>query len=142
MISAFARGYAVLADEQYREAAEAAANFILTRMYNPASKVLLRRFCEGDAAIEGFLDDYAFLAQALLDLFEITSETAYLKTALDLVNEGFSRFEDAQVGRFLQYDGGSRSLATAHQGRLRWRGAFRKFRRNQCADSPGALDRE
>ncbi len=67
MISAFARGYAVLGEEQYREAARAAAEFLLTRMYNPASKVLLRRFCAGEAAIEGFLDDYAFLAQALLD---------------------------------------------------------------------------
>ncbi len=100
MISAFARGYAVLADEHYREAARAAADFVLTCMYNPASKVLLRRFCEGEAAIEGFLDDYAFLAQALLDLFEITSEAAYLETAIDLVTEGFPQFEDVQGGGF------------------------------------------
>ncbi len=100
MISAFARGYAVLGDEQYREAARAAAEFLLTRMYNTAKKVLLRRFCGGEAATVGFLDDYAFLAQALLDVFEITSEATYLETALDLVNEAFPRFEDTQAGGF------------------------------------------
>ncbi len=100
MISAFARGYAVLGDEQYRKAARAAADFALRRMYNPASKDLLRRYCGGEAAIEGFLDDYAFLAQALLDLFEITSEAAFLETAIDLVNGGFKKFEDPQAGGF------------------------------------------
>jgi len=100
MISALARGYAVLGNEQYKEAAQAAMEFLLKRMYDPASKVLLRRFCEGEAAIEGFLDDHAFLAQALLDLFEITSETMYLETASDLVNDAFPRFEDTQAGGF------------------------------------------
>ncbi len=32
--------------------------------------VLLRRYCDGEAGIPAFLDDYAFIAQAALDLFE------------------------------------------------------------------------
>ena len=57
-------------------------------------------FCEGEAAIGAFLDDYAFLAQALLDLFEATSETRYLEIARNLAVEGFARFEDHEDGGF------------------------------------------
>ncbi len=70
MISAFARAYAVLGQSEYLETAEAAARFLLQAMYDPETGELLRRYCDGQAAIPAFLDDYAFLAQALLDLFE------------------------------------------------------------------------
>ena len=39
-------------------------------MYDAASGILLRRYRAGDAAIPGFLDDYAFFTQALVDLYE------------------------------------------------------------------------
>ena len=39
-------------------------------MYDAWTGVLLRRHRHGDAAIPGFLDDYAFFMQALLDLYE------------------------------------------------------------------------
>ncbi len=100
MISAFAKAFAVLGDEEYKEAACKAADFLLSRMYDRNSGQLLRRYFEGDAAIDGFIDDYAFLAQALCDLFSITFEMRYVETALDLVNRGFKRFEDAVSGGF------------------------------------------
>src|SRR6185437_14809504 len=64
MISAFTKGYVVLGDQQYLDAAVRACDFILSKMYEKRDAGLLRRFCEGEAAISGFLDDYAFLAQA------------------------------------------------------------------------------
>jgi hypothetical protein len=100
MISALAKGFTVLEDCQYLEIAEKAANFLLTRMYEPQSGQLLRRYSEGDFAIPAFLDDYAFLAQALLDLFEAVPNGRYLETAVDLATRGFARFEDKDAGGF------------------------------------------
>ncbi len=100
MISALAKGYIVLDDARYLEAAKRAASFLLSRMYDPGSGRLLRRFCDGEAAVPAFLDDYAFLAQALLDLFEASSNAAYFVTAVDLARRGLKRFEDSQQGGF------------------------------------------
>lgn len=110
MISAFAKGYLVLGDEQYKEAALTALQFVLKQMYEPSSGHLLRRFCEGDAAIDGFLDDYAFLAQALLDVFEITFDEFYLDIALDLATRGFAQFEDSESGGFYSTVSGAPDL--------------------------------
>lgn len=110
MISAFAKGYLVLGDEQFKEAALSALQFVLARMYDPSSGRLLRRFCDGAAAIDGFLDDYAFLAQALLDVFEITFDAFYLDTAINLANCGFAQFEDSEAGGFYSTVSGAPDL--------------------------------
>jgi hypothetical protein len=99
-ISAFAKGYAVLGEARYLSAAQKAADFLLSTTYDPATANLLRRFCDGEAAISGFLDDYAFFAQALLDLFEVTGTPDYLKTAVSLARNGFSKFADPDGGGF------------------------------------------
>ncbi len=100
MISALAKGFTVLEDRHYLDLAERAASFLLSRMYDPASGQLLRRYSGGEAAIPAFLDDYAFFVQALLDLFEAAPNARYLKTALDLATRGFERFEDSDNGGF------------------------------------------
>ena len=99
-ISALCKGYRGLDDVRYLAAARRATEFLLAHMYRAEGTRLLRRFCDGEAAIGGFLDDYAFLAQALLDLFEATAETRYLMTARALATEGFARFEDRDEGGF------------------------------------------
>src|SRR5436305_9441237 len=78
MISALALGGAVLDEPRYTQAACRAADFLIERMYDQSTGVLLRRYRQGDAAIPGFLDDYALFAQALLDLYEATFELRYL----------------------------------------------------------------
>jgi uncharacterized protein YyaL (SSP411 family) len=100
MISAFAKGAQILNDSTYLDAAQAAAKFLLRTMYSPETGRLLRRFRDGDAAVEGFLDDYAFLAQALLDLFEVNGEPAHLILAIWIADIGFARFEDPENGGF------------------------------------------
>ncbi|MCC6587308.1 MAG: thioredoxin domain-containing protein [Bryobacterales bacterium] len=97
MISAFALGGQVLNQPRYLTAAKGAADFILERMSQPT---LLRRFREGDAAIPGFLDDYAFFASSLVDLYECTLEERYLSEAIRLAAEMVDRFEDKQGGGF------------------------------------------
>ena len=100
MISAFARAAGVLPNETYLQRAVRAADFILANMYDQASGRLLRRYCEGEAAIPAFADDYAFLAQALLDLFEVSGQASYLSAAADLCLRGLKPFEDEQEGGF------------------------------------------
>src|SRR5271166_70890 len=61
MISAFAKGAQILNEPRYLAAAQRAAHFILTKMYDAKTCLLQRRYRDGDSAISGFLDDYAFL---------------------------------------------------------------------------------
>ncbi|HEX4749865.1 MAG TPA: thioredoxin domain-containing protein [Bryobacteraceae bacterium] len=110
MISALSLGYRVLDDERYLHAAERAADFLLTQMYDPESGRLLRRFSDGEGGIPAFLDDYAFLAQAMLDLFEATFTPGRLLVAIDLATRGFSRFEDAEQGGFFSTVAGESDL--------------------------------
>src|SRR4030095_12999348 len=81
MISAFARAAQVLGEPSYAEAAAHAANFIYTNLYDQSGDILFRSYREGRGGVEGFADDYAFVIQGLLDLYEATFETRWLKFA-------------------------------------------------------------
>jgi uncharacterized protein YyaL (SSP411 family) len=109
MISAYVKAHVVLGGE-YLDSAKRAAEFVLTRMYSPESGQLKRRFCEGEAAVAGFLDDYAFFCQALLDLFEATAEATYLQVALELAAQMRTRFEDREAGGFFSTEAGAADL--------------------------------
>jgi uncharacterized protein len=106
MISAFAQAGAVLGEEKYRAAARRAADFIAARMYDAKTGVLRRRYREGEAAIPGFLDDYAFFAQALIDLYEMQFDTRDLDLALKLTEKQRELFEDKTNGGFYSNAGG------------------------------------
>ncbi|MDB6147199.1 MAG: hypothetical protein JWO45_863, partial [Spartobacteria bacterium] len=69
MISAFARGAQVLNESHYLEMANRAAAFLQTHLYDESNKVLFRSYREGRGEVEGFADDYAFVIQAMLDLY-------------------------------------------------------------------------
>jgi hypothetical protein len=100
MISAFALGAQALEKLKYLEAARNAAGFILSRMYEPASETLLHRCRDGDAAIPGFLDDYAFLVQGLLDLYEAGFDPSHMQAAIRLTARQRGQFEDKEGGGF------------------------------------------
>jgi uncharacterized protein YyaL (SSP411 family) len=100
MISAFAKGYAVLGEAQYLKAAKRAESFIASRLFSPQTGILLRRFRDGDADIPAFLDDYGLYLHALLDLFEVDPVPEYLERALDIAKRGLSQFEDSEHGGF------------------------------------------
>jgi uncharacterized protein YyaL (SSP411 family) len=100
MISAFAKGAQILGDSAYLDAAQRAVDFIRDALYSPETGEVLRRFRDGQAAVGGFLDDYAFFAQALLDLYETTFNPDLLALAARFAREAFSRFEDTENGGF------------------------------------------
>ena len=106
MISAFTRAGAVLNEPRYSEAAQRAAGFIRARMWNPRTGTLLRRYCQGDAAISGFLDDYAFFARALLDLYETQFDPRDLDLAIGLTERQLELFEDPEHGAFFSSPAG------------------------------------
>ena len=110
MISAFAKGAQILGDKTYLDAAQRAADFILGAMYSSETGELWRRFRDGQAAVSGFLDDYAFFAQALLDLYETTFNPDLLGLAARFAREAFARFEDAEGGGFFSTLSGGADL--------------------------------
>ncbi len=81
-VSALAFGGRALAEPRFVAAAERAASFVLGRMVKDGR--LQRSWRAGDAGVPAFLDDHAFLAQGLLDLFEATFEPSWLEAALDV----------------------------------------------------------
>ncbi|HEX4595516.1 MAG TPA: thioredoxin domain-containing protein [Bryobacteraceae bacterium] len=110
MISAFAKAAQILDEPHYLAAAQRAMSFILTRMYDRATGILQRRFREGEAAINGFLDDYAFLIAALLDLYEADFDPRHLETAIALAAKMRELFEDPDQGAFFTTAGEDSSL--------------------------------
>ncbi len=99
MIAALAKGAQVFDEPGYAAAAKRAADFILSKMQDPNGR-LYHRYREGEAAIPGFLDDYAFLIWGLIELYETIFEVSYLKKALDLNNVLFEHFRDKEDGGF------------------------------------------
>jgi uncharacterized protein YyaL (SSP411 family) len=99
-ISALALGGAVLDEARYAQAARKGADFLLSRMYSAESGTLLRRYREGEAAVPGFLDDYAFLTQGLLDLYEAQFDLEHLEAARRLTEKQIQLFEDSARGGF------------------------------------------
>ncbi len=110
MISAFAKAGAVLGEQRYGDAARQAADFLAGRMYDAGTGLLLRRYRKGDAAIPGFLDDYAFFTQALLDLYETGFELRDLELAIRLAEKTVELFEDAEHGAFFSTTAGDPTL--------------------------------
>lgn len=98
MISALARAARVLGADEYLDAAAACARFIERRLCGPRG--LWRRYCRGDAGVPAFLEDYAFLVQGLLDLYEAVLDEKYLSWAVRLAEEQSSLFEDPVLGGF------------------------------------------
>ncbi|MDK1032883.1 MAG: thioredoxin domain-containing protein, partial [Planctomycetia bacterium] len=96
MISALARGYQVLGEERYRAGAERAATFILAKMRKGGR--LLHAYRAGKSHIDAFLDDYVFMTEALLDLYEATFDVKWLKHAEELARVMIQRFWDARGG--------------------------------------------
>jgi uncharacterized protein YyaL (SSP411 family) len=79
-------------------------------MYDRETGVLRRRFREGEAAIEGYVDDYALLVQGLIDLYESSLEGRWLELALDLTGKQIELFFDDKEGGFFNSAGSDSSL--------------------------------
>ncbi len=102
MLRAFAEAGAALERQDYLDAAARNAEFLLNEL-RPQGR-LHRSYREGQAKLPGFLEDYSFVADGLLALYEATFERRWLDAAVELTDEMISLFWDEGAGAF--YDTG------------------------------------
>jgi len=100
MISALAKGYQVLREGAYLAAAVRAAEFIRGELYDEPARVLYRSSCDGRGGAPGFAEDYAYLVQGLLDLYEAAFDIRWLQWAAQLQAMMDEQFWDAEHGGY------------------------------------------
>ncbi len=99
MIAALAKAARALGDDSYAEAALRALRFLESKLVREDGR-LLARYRDGQAAYPAYLDDYAFLAWGLLELYEATFEARHLDAALKLTREMDRLFRDSEGGGY------------------------------------------
>lgn len=108
---ALARVELVLDEPRYLDAARRTEDFLAERLTGPDGR-LLARWRDGDAAHPGKLDDYAFYAYGLLELYGATFDLSYLARAAELTGQLLERFFDWEHGGFYPYASDGEQLLT------------------------------
>ena len=98
MITAFVKGYCVTNNENYLNAAINCISFIENNLFDNGK--LLRTYKNGTAKIDGYLEDYSYFINALLDVFEIKPDLKYLQLALKLGHHLVNHFWDSSNNSF------------------------------------------
>jgi uncharacterized protein len=113
MISAYARAAQVFdpaTARHYLEIATRAGKFLRTNLYDEKSKLLYRNYRQGRSEIAGFADDYAFVIQGLLDLYEASFDVEWLKLAVELQGTQDRLFYDGKNGGYFSTSGKDQSV--------------------------------
>ena len=97
-LSGLAEAIKISGNQEYRRAATRTVEFIFSKLFRDGH--LLHTYRDGVAKILGYLDDYAFLAVGLLDLFEATLDRSLLAKAIELTDILISEFWDDDDGAF------------------------------------------
>lgn len=98
MLTAFAEAANILGRDDYRQVAVRNAEFIATRLIKDGR--LLRTYKGGQAKLNGYLEDYAYVIEGLLAVYEATFELKFFKQARELADTMVARFWDAQGSGF------------------------------------------
>jgi uncharacterized protein YyaL (SSP411 family) len=98
-ITALAEAGAVFGRDDYLDAARECADFVLDSLTDNEGR-LLRTYKDGDARLNAYLEDHAFLLEALLTLYESTFEPRWFERARALADEIVARFGDPERGGF------------------------------------------
>ena len=107
MIAAAARAARVMPEgsSAARDMAVRAARFIRDSLWDPSRQVLLRRYRQGRASIEGYCEDYAFMVAGLLELFQTDGDLEWLRWALTLQTRQDDLFWDEDTGGWFSTTG-------------------------------------
>lgn len=117
MLAAFAEAAAVLDEPEYLEVAKRNADFLLESLVrreeitSPSAEAtrpktggelgnLLRTWKDGRAKLNGYIEDYANLADGLIELYQVSGELKYLESAKGLADAMITEFWDAENGGF------------------------------------------
>ena len=98
MLAAFAEAAAVLNNSEYLDAAKKNADFLLSELRTNGR--LLRTWKEGRAKLNGYIEDYANLADGLIELYQVSGDVKYLHTARELTDAMITEFWDEENGGF------------------------------------------
>ncbi|AGB37363.1 thioredoxin domain-containing protein [Natronococcus occultus] len=96
MIATCAEAGLALGEDRYAGMAVDALEFVRDRLWDAEEGRLSRRFKDGDVAVQGYLEDYAFLARGALGCYEATGEVEHLAFALELARVIEAEFYDAE----------------------------------------------
>jgi len=111
MISALADAGAVLERDDYLDAARICADFLLTAATDADGR-LLRTWKDGEGRLNAYLEDHAYLLDALLTLYEATFEPRWLEAARALADTTIERFGDPENGGFFETSSDHEQLLT------------------------------
>ncbi len=110
MISAFAKAFQILGEPSYLASAQRAAAFVRDHLTAGTPDQLLRSYRQGPGTVAAFADDYAFLIQALLDLYEADFDSAWLDWAVFLQEKMNALFWDDTHGGYFSTSGADASV--------------------------------
>ena len=102
MITALATGYSVLREKRTLDAAVQCGDFIWQTMWVPGA--LFRVFKEGQVRVNGCLEDYAYLLEGFLALYEASFNTVWLERSTALADAMIARLWDEKSGGFFISD--------------------------------------
>ena len=102
MISALASAYSAFGEEKYLDAAKKAYQFIEKNLADKNDRLMVR-WRDGEAAGNGTIDDYAFYAWALTEMYQVTFNIEYLNRACEISKIMCDRFFDEESGGFYLY---------------------------------------
>ena len=108
MISAFAEASIILNNQVYADTAERSAEFILNNLMN--KNRLLRTFKDGKCKLNGYLEDYAFFIEGLLELHETTLNPSWLNHAVNISKTMIDLFWDIKTEQFYDTSGDHEDL--------------------------------
>ncbi len=100
MISAFAKAGTAFGDDRYVDAATNAADWCLKHLRTPEGRLFRSGSADGTGKLNGYLEDYAFLADALVSLYEATFDPKWLRTAAELADTMLKHFSDPTAPGF------------------------------------------
>ncbi len=97
MVKGYTDAFRALGKDVYLEIALHHARFLEAQMMQPDHQ-LFRNFKDGKVAIPGLLEDYAYLAQAFISLYEVTFDIHWLEKARQLADYANAHFKDSKTG--------------------------------------------
>jgi uncharacterized protein YyaL (SSP411 family) len=101
MISALADAGAALERADYLDAATQCADFVLREMRGPDGR-LLRTYKDGTAKLNGYLEDHAYMVEALISLYEASFDPRWFAAAREIADFTIEHFADEERGGFFE----------------------------------------
>jgi uncharacterized protein YyaL (SSP411 family) len=104
MIPALAQAGTAICAQKYTDAAAKAADFVLTHLRGPAGRLFRTAGVGQPAKLAGYLEDYAYLADALVTLYEATFDARWLRASIELADVMLKHFADERGGFYYTAD--------------------------------------